>query len=136
MGATHTINTRRECVQESLMEITKGKGVDVSIEISGSHALLNDCIYSTRFEGVLSMLAFYAEPHSVNFNDVNFRRLTIKAAGGGWGYFDKVIRLMEHGQLDLLPLITSRISLEDAVPEIINLKKDNAEKIKVMICMD
>ena len=136
LGATHTINTARDRVRETIMEITQGKGADVAIELSGSHELLDDCIYSTKIGGVLSMLAFYAEPHNTNFNEINFRRLVIKPAGGGWGFFDKVIRLMESGQLDLLPIITSRVSLEDAVSEITNLKKENARKVKVMICLD
>lgn len=136
LGATYTINTKTDNVRETVKEITQGKGVDVAIEISGSHDLLDDCLYSTKHGGVVSMLAFYPELHSVNFNDINFRCLTIKTAGGGWGYFDKVIRLMESGKLDLLPIITSRVSLQDAVMEIINLKKDNTEKIKSMICMD
>ncbi|MDD5018056.1 MAG: alcohol dehydrogenase catalytic domain-containing protein [Eubacteriales bacterium] len=136
MGATHTINTRRENVREAIAEITSGAGAHVSVELSGDHNLLDDCIYSTKPGGVLALLAFYTEFHATNFNDVLFRKLTIKTAGGGWGYFDKVIRLMVSGQLDLLPIITSRVSLEDAVSEIVNLKKDNSEKIKVMICMN
>ena len=87
-------------------------------------------------EGVVTLLAFYMRPYAINYNDILFRQLTIKTAGGGWGYFDRVIRLMESGQLDLLPVITSRVSLKEGVSEIVNLKKDNAEKVKVMICMD
>ena len=136
LGATHTINSRREQVRETIMEITGGLGVDVSIELAGAHCLFDDCIYITRSEGVLSLLAFYDEPHILNLNDVIFGKLIVKTAGGGWGYFDKVIRLMESGQLDLSSIITSRVTLGDAVSEIVNLKKDNTEKVKVMICME
>ena len=36
MGATHTVNTRRENARDAINEITSGSGANVSIELSGA----------------------------------------------------------------------------------------------------
>lgn len=135
LGATHTINTREvSSPEEEISKITGGRGVDVSIELSGSHDLFRICVKTTRAKGILCLIAFYASPFEIDLNELIFAGINLRTAGGGWGYFDKVIKLMKDGVLDLTGLITSRISLEEAPDEIKNLKKDNSEKIKVMIC--
>ena len=137
LGATHVINTRCEDARERIMEITGGKGADVSIELSGALSLFDTAVACTRNGGTISLVAFYEKPHEININDIIFGGLCIRTAGGGWGgYFDKVLRLMESGVLDLSCLITQRCRLEDAAQEIMDLKKDNANKVKVMITCD
>ncbi len=135
LGATHTINTREvDSLEDEVLKITGGKKVDFTIELSGALQLFESCVRLTKPKGILTLLAFYNKPININLNDIIFAGITVRTAGGGWGYFPKVMHLMETGALNLTDIITSRISLEDAPREIENLKKDNAEKIKIMIC--
>lgn len=136
LGATHVINTREiESVEDEILKITGGKKVDVTLELSGALDLFKAGINITRPSGIFVLLAFYSKTIEMDINDIIFSGITIRTAGGGWGYFDKVINLMKTGALDDLNcLITSRITLDEAAEEIVNLKKDNATKIKVMIC--
>ncbi len=134
LGATHTVNTNIEDPTEKILQITGGEGVDVSIEVSGSNALFESCIQSTKKFGDIEMIAFYEGTYPMDLTDFSFRGLTLRTAGcGGWGYFDRVIELMDQGLIDLTPMITHRCSLADAAEQIKNLKVDNAKKIKVMI---
>lgn len=44
LGATHTINSRNENVQERIAEITNNKGVDYSVDTTGVEAVINTSI--------------------------------------------------------------------------------------------
>ena len=134
-GATHVINTNDNTnVADTVREITNGIGVDVTLEISGSLMLFDQAIKSTKVGGSIEMIAFYDKPYEMDLTDFSFRGLTLRqSGGGGWGYFDRVVALMEQGMIDLSPMITHRCKLSEAADEIVNFKKDNAEKIKVMI---
>ena len=135
LGATHVINTRETPnVEEEILKITKGKKVDYTIELSGAVELFKASLAVTKAKGTISMVAFYGETMEFSPNDIILAGVNIRTAGGGWGYFDKVIRLMACGALDLSPLITKRITLDEAPDEIVNLKKDSGQKIKIMIC--
>ena len=52
-GATVTINPRTEDVMDRILEITSGKGVDVSVELSGSLKGLETAVKIARFAGML-----------------------------------------------------------------------------------
>ena len=134
-GATHVINTNRDKnVSEIVREVTGGEGVDVTLEISGSKMLFEEAIKSTKPRGSIEMIAFYDSPYNMDLTDFSFRGLTLRSSGGGaWGYFDKVVTLMENGKIDLTPMITHRCSLSEAADEIRNFKVDNDKKVKVMI---
>ena len=134
MGATHVINSISENVGERMLEITSGEGVDATLEISGSKELLSAAFYGTKNFGDIELIAFYEGKYEFDLNDFAFRLQTLRASGcGGWGYFKKVMELMEQKRINLLPMITHEVSLNDTPTAIRELKKDNAEKIKVMI---
>lgn len=134
LGATHILNTKEvPSVEQAILRITDGRRVDVAIELSGAHELFKACIAVMKPKGVLSLLAFYTTNIDLNLNDIILGGIAIKPAGGGWGYFDKVLALMESGKLNLTSMITSRVTIEEAPDEIKSLKLNNADKIKVMI---
>ncbi len=134
LGATHTVNTKEIDAAEEILKITEGRGVDVSIEVSGSKELLTACIKATKKFGDIEMIAFYDGIYPFNINEFAFKALNLRASGcGGWGYFDRVLELIEQKRIDLKPLITHRCTLEDAAKNIAGLKEDNAKKVKVMI---
>ena len=60
-GAVATINPAQENVLERVLEITDGKGADVSIEGTGVRSLVDQAISLTRREGKFIFLAVYGE---------------------------------------------------------------------------
>lgn len=137
LGATHTVNTDEEDPAAEIKRITNG-GADVVIELSGAKSLFFAAANAVKAHGTIELLGFYDSPFEVNMNDFIFNNITLRTAGGGWGgYFDKVLKLMSTGALDELKLlITHRCTLDEAADNIVELKKDNAQKIKVMITLD
>ncbi len=60
-GAVATINPASEGVLERVLEITDGRGADVSIEGTGVRSLIDQAISLTRREGKFVFLAVYGE---------------------------------------------------------------------------
>lgn len=75
-GATHTINSKRENVEERVKEITGGHMADFVVEGTGVHALLNSAMdYLKRGRGRLVVMSAYEEM-SPNFD---FRKCVSKS---------------------------------------------------------
>lgn len=135
LGATHVIDTRSEDPVARVMEITGGSGADAALEISGSEALFRASLRAVHPHGKIVLVGFQEKPFEININDLIFPLLSLLTAGGGWGgYAPKVLELMGKGLLRLSPMITHRCLLQDVPSAIVNFKKHNAEKVKVMIC--
>ena len=68
-GATHTINPRRKDAEQVIFELTKGRGVDAVVEISGSLSALSTALsiirvperYGSRGRGKIVVGSLYAK---------------------------------------------------------------------------
>lgn len=57
LGATHTINSSKENVQEKIDEITNGKGLDTSVDTTAVKEVMEQAIDVLNTGGVTSLLA-------------------------------------------------------------------------------
>lgn len=134
LGATHTVNTREKDAVSAIMDIM-GDGVDAVLEISGAESLFRAATQVTRPSGHIVLTGFYDHPITLNINDLIFPLFNIHGSGGGWGgYAPKTLKLMTEGLLKLAPMVTHRCTLEEAPDRIVNLKRDSAMTVKIMIC--
>lgn len=66
LGATHTINSRTENLEERIAEITEGLGVNYSVETTGISAVMKSSIDVLGIGGVSAPVA--VTPNSLEFN--------------------------------------------------------------------
>ncbi len=66
LGATHTINSKTEDLQERLKEITGGKGVDYSVDTTGVPPVMKSSIDVLAVRGVAAPIA--VTPHNLEIN--------------------------------------------------------------------
>ncbi|HWT23104.1 MAG TPA: zinc-binding alcohol dehydrogenase [Solirubrobacteraceae bacterium] len=59
LGAEHVVDVTREDAGEAVKAITAGRGADVSIEISGSHAALHQAIRATAYNSRVVACGFF-----------------------------------------------------------------------------
>ena len=119
-GATHTINSRTENVQERIREITGGHMADFVIEGTGVHALLNDAMdYLRKGRGKLIVMSAYEEM-SPNFD---FRKavnlsldIHVPHPGHSLNQTDDLRRacdLIARGSFQVRDMITHEYKLSD-----------------------
>lgn len=116
MGATHAFNARRDKVVEAILDLTRGDGVDVVIEMSGNPEALSQGFKVLAPGGRLSLLGLSHGPVRIDLNnEVILKGARIYGITGRkiFTTWYKASRLLTSGLLDLRPLLTHRMPLTE-----------------------
>ena len=132
MKADHVLNPAVENVNEKVMELTDGVGVDVICEMAGHPDAIRAAFDIVRRGGRISLLGLTSKPISLNFSeDIIFKGITVQGINGRRMYqtWYQMTALLKAGKLDLHPVITDRISMKDFSKGMERLKTGEASKI-------
>ncbi len=133
LGADGIINTTETSLKEGLMHQFGSQEVDRVIEASGSVDLLRAALDIVRTGGSVATVAFYdSRMDGLDIDRVVLRGVTIKGVSGSLGMYRPILQLMDCGMLDLAPLITARLTLDD-LPAALSQSKAGGRGIKSMI---
>ncbi len=116
MGATEFIRSDREDPILRVEEITKGKGIDVVLEMSGHPVAVEQAFAICANGGRISLLGLPARPVSLNVtDDLIFKGVTVYGITGRKMFqtWEQTAGLLESGRVDVSPLITHRFPLSD-----------------------
>jgi threonine dehydrogenase-like Zn-dependent dehydrogenase len=89
MGADVVLDFTKEDVVENIRHLTRGRGVDVAIEVLGTQ---------TTFESALRVLGDH--------------KIVTTLCPGGKERMRRLMELVRHGRLDLTPLLTHTFALD------------------------
>jgi threonine 3-dehydrogenase len=115
-------------------EANEGEGVDVVFEMSGAPAAIETAFRVVRNGGQVILFGIPAHPVEIDVAEAMiFKNLTVSAVNGRqiWETWYKTRWLLEHGVVDLEPLVTDRLPLsgfEDAFA-----KLDAGEACKIVL---
>jgi threonine 3-dehydrogenase len=115
IGADFSLNPQKDNIRDAIREETGGLGVDAVVEMSGNSGAISDAIKVLRPGGRLSMLGLPDQPMKIDLNEIIFKYLTLQGINGRL-MFDtwyKSSRFLSSGRLDLSPIITHRLRLEE-----------------------
>lgn len=115
LGADFALNPQKDDVREKIREETNDLGVDAVLEMSGNGSAINEGLKALRPGGRFSMLGLPEQPLKIDLNEVIFKYLTLQGINGRL-MFDtwyKSSRFLSSGRLDLSPIITHRLRLEE-----------------------
>jgi len=119
MGADVVLNQNEVDVVVEIKRLTGGKGVDVAIEALGTQATFENALRVIRAGGTLSSLGVYSgklaipvEPFAAGLAN---QKIITTLCPGGKERMRRLIELVRHGRLDLVPLITHTFSLDRIV---------------------
>jgi (R,R)-butanediol dehydrogenase/meso-butanediol dehydrogenase/diacetyl reductase len=130
-GADHVFDPRTSDVVSEVLELTKGRGADVSFECAGIDAILKAAIQSTRVGGTCVNVAIWGHEASVAMNDLVFREVKLLGSIGYANDHRATIEMIASGKVDPFQFITGRIALEDivknGVEELVNNKEENGK---------
>jgi len=113
LGADMTINVEKENAIDRIDQITKGRGVDVGIEASGSTRALADTLKVTRKQGRVMVFGIYSEEALLDMQDMHRRELTIFGSSGCPWSMPRAIDLVATRKVQVKPMITHRVNLEE-----------------------
>lgn len=133
-GADHVIDPTGTDVVAEVLELTSGRGADVSFECAGIDAVLKAAINSTRAGGTCVNVAIWGHEASVAMNDLVFREIRLLGSLAYANDHPATIEMIASGKVDPYQFITGRIGLDDIVAngfdELINNKEEN---VKILV---
>jgi len=119
MGADVVLNPNEVDVVSEIKRLTDGKGVDVAIEALGTQATFESALRVIRAGGTLSSLGVYSGKLSVPLEPfaagLANQKIITTLCPGGKERMRRLIEMVRHGHLDLVPLITHTFSLDQIV---------------------
>jgi len=112
-GADVTIDVQSESDPvKAILDLSNGRGADVVVEASGACIACEQALDFVKVAGHISLVGTRGRPVEVNLDHIVEKELTMT---GTWGTIPSswvtTLRLMETGKIDVLPLITHRLSL-------------------------
>jgi len=131
LGADHTINAKQADARKSVLRITRGLGVDCSVEAAGLQVTIDQALEVTRSGGKLVLVG---AGRNLRGPPLRHSEVTIWApSNGGVGKYPIALQLVSEGRVNLRKLVTHRIPLH-LLPSIMEgLSANRLEAIKVIV---
>ncbi len=112
LGATHTINSSNIDVQKRILELTNGRGTDVSLECVGTSATVNVAVECVRKGGAVTLVGNVAPKIELGLQSVVTRQIRLQGSCASSGEYPECIALMASGKIQVTPLISAVSPLE------------------------
>lgn len=134
VGASHVLDPSTCDVLQEIRSLTHGRGADVSFECIGNKNTAKLAIDAIRKAGTCVLVGIFEEPSQFNFFEIVASEKKVMGALAYNGEFADVIAFIADGRLNITPLITGRIDLEDIVEHgFEELIKNKEHHVKIIV---
>jgi alcohol dehydrogenase len=99
---------------EQILAATGGQGVDVVLEASGNADAFLNATRMIKKYGTISCVGLFARPVEFPVQELIFRGVKVVMGLGNLVHVPKLMKLVEHGRVDLGAIGTHTFALEDA----------------------
>ena len=113
VGADITTSGSGAEVVQLVQDLTDGLGADVAIEAVGVPETFELCAAVVRPGGRVANVGVHGAPATLHLEDLWIRNVTITTGLVDTYSMPTLIRLVQGGGLDLVPLVTHRFALDD-----------------------
>ncbi|WP_382303658.1 2,3-butanediol dehydrogenase [Herbiconiux sp. UC225_62] len=121
-------------VAEEVRGRTGGKGADVAFECTSVQPVLDMLMDAVKPTGTIINVSVWMAPAAVDMERVVIKEITLRGSMAYAHDHAAVIALIQEGSIDLEPLITSRIALDDVVEQgFERLIENNATEVKILV---
>lgn len=138
LGADFTLDSRDGDISKEVLKMFNGRGADVVIEAVGRKDATEQVFTLVRPGGRVCIVGVIPQGTPVTISDsfdiFFLKELTIVGTfGSPRGDFERSIRLLSAGRIDVEPLITHRLGLEDIGKAFSILKEGKEPSMKILI---
>ena len=115
LGADEVCNAAQTDVETFIKDRTKGKGVDVVLEMSGAPTAIRQAMAIARPGGRVSLMGIPSQNVELAVSDMIFKGLDVQCIVGRRLYetWDIMRALLDTGKLDVSKAITHELSMEE-----------------------
>jgi 2-desacetyl-2-hydroxyethyl bacteriochlorophyllide A dehydrogenase len=132
MGATVTVNSGKESLEEAVMKLTGGRGVDKSFEAVGLEATFLSAMMLLKKNGLATVIGIYENPN-ITIPATRFITHEIKIQGAQGYCWDFPIALKMAGRIGLEKLISHTFHMDELQRALDTCMDRNAGSVKVIL---
>ena len=133
LGATETLVANEGDVVETARNLTEGEGVHVAFEVVGATPTVKTAVESTRKGGAVVLVGNLAPEVQMPLQSIVTRELDILGSCASAGEYPECIELMASGEIDVSPLISKVVPLEEGPDWFQRLYAGEAGLMKVIL---
>jgi len=137
VGADITINFKEQDPVAAIMEITKGRGVDVAIEALGLESTFQNCLRVVKPGGTLSSLGVYANdihvPVAAFSAGLGDHKIVTTLCPGGKERMRRLMDVISTKRVDLKTMVTHRFKLNQIMEayDLFSHQRDGVLKVSL-----
>jgi threonine 3-dehydrogenase len=109
------VDVRHEDPTRKVMELTSGKGADFVIEMGANQTVMDQAFDMVRIRGTVVTIGTFDKPISFNpFFKMSRREIKLQSMmGRNWETWRRMNQLIDSGKINLKPLVTHILPLEE-----------------------
>ncbi len=130
LGATRVVNVEEEDLQEVLLAMTEGYGVDMAVEAAGALASARACLKAICKGGTVVQLGLFGEDVPMDLDDLAWKEAYyIGSFAQKRSAWEKAVRLMGQGLVRQEPLVSKILPLTQWEQGFEMTEKREAQKV-------
>lgn len=133
LGATHIVNAKECDPLQIIAELTEGKGASAAIEAAGAEITFQQAVRCVGIGGRVSLVGIFGQAVSFPLHEVFMKNIRIEMGLSYLGNMNKLLELIRMGKIDLRPMITHRLTLDEIENgfDMFASRKDNVVKMVI-----
>ena len=132
-GGTHSINSSKENVLDTVLGLTEGKGADIAFEAVGLAATVDMAIRGVKKGGAVTLVGNVTPKIEFPLQTVVTRELTLSGSCASKGEYPACLEMMARGKLNPAPLLSAVAPLAEGASWFDRLYRREAGLLKVVL---
>ena len=133
LGATTTLNPRRDDIPESVRDLTEGRGADIAFEAVGITATVKTAVENVRKGGTVTLIGNLAPSVELPLQLVVTHQLRLQGSCGIRGEYPAALGMIEKGIINVDILISATAPLADGAEWFHRLHTPGNNLMKVIL---
>ncbi|MHA6481038.1 2,3-butanediol dehydrogenase [Paenibacillus sp. strain BS8-2] len=131
VGATTIINAAEENAVQTILAATGG--VAVAFEAAGAAATVNNALAAIRKKGEVVIISIINRPIEIDVLQLTGKEANLTSTLGYRNVFPEVIALIAGGKMDIKPVMTKQIVLDDIIEEGFKALMTDKTQAKILV---
>ncbi|MGK0465629.1 zinc-binding alcohol dehydrogenase family protein [Clostridium sp.] len=127
IGIKHTVNPIKEDAVKIIKEITNARMAEAVIEASGSNIAIRNSIDYVAYAGRVAFTGWPKEDTMLPTGLFTKKEIDIRGSRTSAGEFEEALKLISDGTIDVTPIISKVVSLED-IPDAVKDLSEHPER--------
>jgi L-iditol 2-dehydrogenase len=133
LGATSTLNPRRDDIPESVRDLTEGHGADVAFEAVGITATVKTAVESVCKGGTVTLIGNVTPSIELPLQSVVTRQIRLQGSCGIRGEYPAALAMIEKGIINVDVLISATAPLAEGAEWFNRLRAPGNNLMKVIL---